>query len=55
MSNQHITPEQRAALERAKRPKIHPYRRLHPTSKQVRETQEAGQRRIPSHARLVRA
>ncbi|WP_439444496.1 hypothetical protein ABWU93_11630 [Xanthomonas translucens pv. translucens] len=48
------TPEQRAAMDRAKAPKTHPYRRHHPAPQAVRAHAERAEHVVPQHARLVR-
>ncbi|WP_386272026.1 hypothetical protein [Xanthomonas theicola] len=46
--------EQRAAMDRAKAPKTHPYRRHHPAPKAVAAHHARAERVVPEHARLVK-
>lgn len=48
------TPEQRAAMDRAKAPQTHPYRRHHPAPRAVTEHHARAERVVPKHDRLVR-
>lgn len=48
------TPEQRAAMDRAKSPKVHPYRRAYPCTQGCKPARGETERVIPQHARVVR-
>lgn len=49
-----LTPDQRAALDRAKRPSLHPYRVHQATAQAQREAAERRERIAPGQHRMVR-
>jgi len=49
-----LTPDQRAALDRAKKPRRHPYRIHHGSGQEQREAAERRERIAPGVHRMVR-